>query len=192
MTEATKSKRQTYEDLTFAEKKEICQYKRGHESQTYDELAHLFSSKWQKKIGKSTICDILKQSEKWLAITTASNDSMRERLPKFDKLEQCLWLWFTQASARGAIISEDILIEKAKYFSGELEIKQTEFGYSRGWLTNFSLHKISGESEGADKQAVFQGRIELQKLLAHFDLDDIFNLDETGLFYRYLKIALIF
>ena len=31
------------------------------------------------------------------------------------------------------------------------------------------------ESEEADKQAVFQGRIEFQKLLAHFDLDDIFN-----------------
>ncbi|XP_046564291.1 tigger transposable element-derived protein 6-like [Haliotis rubra] len=65
-----------------------------------------------------------------------------------------------------------------------------DFGYSRGWLYRFkSRHQIKkqnyqGEAASADKNAVVKGREELKSVLKNYDEDDIFNLDETGLFYK--------
>lgn len=60
---------------------------------------------------------------------------------------------------------------------------------SRGWIYRFkSRHGVSkrvyaGEAAGADMKAVVTGREQLKKLLEAYEPDDIFNIDETGLFY---------
>lgn len=41
-----------------------------------------------------------------------------------------------------------------------------------------------GEADNADMTIVDTGRKELQRVLKDYQPDDIFNLDETGLFYR--------
>lgn len=99
-------------------------------------------------------------------------------------------MWFTQAAHNSAKITDEILIEKGGEFGKELKIDSNQFAYSRGWLYDFksrfniSSHKFCGESEGADNHAVATGREELQQLLAQYELDDIFNFDETGVFFR--------
>ena len=121
---------------------------------------------------------------RWIA-QTASENGVRN-----SNSWSSVWLWFTQALKQNAVISDDIIQQKARYFGGELGITEVEFSYSRGWLARFksrfsiSLHKLSGEAESADKNAVLMGRAELQKVLAEYHLDDIFNFDETGLFFR--------
>lgn len=90
--------------------------------------------------------------------------------------------------SQNAIISDDILKNKAQYFGTQLGIN--EFGYSSGWLCNFkkrygiSKHRIVGEAQGSDMKAVLAGRAELGKLLSEYEPENVLNYDETGLFYR--------
>lgn len=49
--------------LTNIQKKELCKYKRNNPTKSYEEIGRKFG------IGKSTVGDIIKEKEKWLAIT---------------------------------------------------------------------------------------------------------------------------
>ena len=83
-----------------------------------------------------------------------------------------------------------MLIEKAKTYGNQLGIQ--DFPYSKGWLQKFkkrhviSKHVAHGEADSADPVAVSQGRLQLQEDLAAYDPQDIYNMDETVLFYRLL------
>ena len=46
--------------------------------------------------------------------------------------------------------------------------------------------KLHGEAASADMRAVTAGRAQLQEELAAYSLNDIYNMDETGLFYKLL------
>ncbi|XP_062572433.1 tigger transposable element-derived protein 6-like [Saccostrea cucullata] len=83
-----------------------------------------------------------------------------------------------------------MLIEKGKQFGEELGI--SDFRYSTGWLTRFkerhgiSSKIISGESAGIDVNLINDGRKKAIEVMKNYDLKDIYNIDETGLFYRLL------
>ena len=61
---------------------------------------------------------------------------------------------------------------------------------SYGWLCNwkrrhgvFSVH-LHGEAGSADQEGVARAQRELPSILNNFRLEDVFNYDETGLYYR--------
>lgn len=70
------------------------------------------------------------------------------------------------------------------------QIGVTDFSYSRGYLHRFKSRRgikrklYEGEADSADMTAVQSGRQDLQRVLRDYDPEDIYNLDETGLFYR--------
>ena len=45
---------------------------------------------------------------------------------------------------------------------------------------------MHGEADDADPVSIEQCREHLPRILAEFEIEDIYNLDETGLFYRQL------
>ena len=65
-----------------------------------------------------------------------------------------------------------------------------DFKYSNGWLNNFkkryhiTLQTIVGESGSVDKVKVEEDRKLLRKVLSKYIQSDIFNLDETALFFK--------
>ena len=68
-----------------------------------------------------------------------------------------------------------------------------DFGGSNGWLERFkdrhclSFKTICGEAAAVDGDAVEDWKDSvLKKILSRFDASNVFNLDETGLFYRLL------
>jgi hypothetical protein len=74
-----------------------------------------------------------------------------------------------------------------------LKIDEKEFKASIGWLDGFKKrHGIvfkqpQGEAGDIDMEAVENWRRSvLQQKLAEFSEDDIFNVDETGLFWKLL------
>ena len=88
--EATLKKRKV---LTFGEKKELCLLHQKNPSLSQEEIGKQFGIK------KNTVCDILKDKEKWLNIEI--NDSniakQRAKLPKFPELEEALAIWISNA-----------------------------------------------------------------------------------------------
>ena len=137
----------------------------------------------------STISDILKQSDKWMAYDESNKTeqkSTRITQTKHAELEDALFLWLTNALTHNVAISDEILLTKAEQLGKELGV--TDLSYSRGWLTNFKkchicLREKHGESASSDKQAATEGRTKLQGILKDYALKDIFNFDETGLLY---------
>ena len=72
--------------LFAAQKYDICQTKEMNPSIKNVDLANNY------QVGKSTITDILKEKERWLAITTEEGDVKKFRGPKWPKLEEALGL----------------------------------------------------------------------------------------------------
>lgn len=177
-------------EITPQQKQEICVYAQENPVATQNQIASHFNAKWDSTIKRNTIADILHGKQKWMANTEQALHAFRNRGPKFSQLEECLFTWFTQVRQQNGIITDDVLKEKAKKFGTDLGISEKEFSYSEGWLRNFKIrygikrHTIVGESEGADMRAVANGRVQLQKILENYSPEDIFNFDETGLFFR--------
>ncbi|KAJ8309151.1 hypothetical protein KUTeg_014025 [Tegillarca granosa] len=187
MSEPPAKRRRT--QFTIAEKKEIISYKNDHPKSSQDEIASYFTLEWGKTVGRSTVGDILRDKSKYSNISTDSDKSIRNRGGKFEELERALFMWFSDVRSQHVCVTDEMLIEKAKKFGGELNV-DNDFQYSVGWLQKFKKrHKIAhhvthGEADSADPEVVHQGRLQLQQDLAQYEPKDIYNLDETGLFYR--------
>jgi hypothetical protein len=71
-----------------------------------------------------------------------------------------------------------------------LEISSEELKFSSGWLQNFKKRfglrsvKMHGEAASAPLTSLDEERVTLRRLLSDYRQEDIFNADETGLFYR--------
>ena len=176
--------------FSIAEKKEIVAYKTDHPKSTQDDIAAHFAREWGKQVGRSAVSDILCDKEKWTCTPKDGDSSLRQRMGRYDNLEQVLFLWFNDIRAKNTIINDDMLIEKAKIYGNQLGVQ--DFAYSKGWLQMFkkrhviSKHVAHGEADSEDPVAVSQGRLQLQDDLYAYDPQAIYNMDETGLFYRLL------
>ena len=71
-TNSPASKRRRTE-ISVSDKRSICQYKKDNPKCTSSDIIQFASSRLSKRIGKSTIYDILKKSEHWLS-TSDKND----------------------------------------------------------------------------------------------------------------------
>ena len=127
----------------------------------------------------------LKQKDKWLNYDQSGEMSKRsrERAPKFPKLEEGLWIWCLGAMNDGVIITDQILSEKANVFAEKLGIGNEEFKKSSGWVTAFKNRhgirqfKLHGEADSAPLDILPNARSDLQRLLAEYDPNDVFNAD---------------
>ena len=114
----------------------------------------------------------------------------RIRLSSNVDINEQVWQWFTAARAKHIPVSGPILQEKARNIAKELQ--QPDFKASNGWLEKFrtryniSFRILSGESAGVDPDTVSTWKQRLDSLIDDFSADNIFNCDETGLFYKAL------
>ncbi|GFW67162.1 tigger transposable element-derived protein 6 [Trichonephila clavipes] len=82
-----------------------------------------------------------------------------------------------------------VLKEKAKAFAKELGIK---FSASKGWLTNFKkrngifFKKMCRESSSVNINVCSKWQNSLSDLIKEYEPHNIFNTDETGLFFKCL------
>uniref|UniRef100_H3B962 HTH CENPB-type domain-containing protein n=1 Tax=Latimeria chalumnae TaxID=7897 RepID=H3B962_LATCH len=173
-------------NVNAGQKQQICQ----HKVHLYLSLAD--TRNWAKttleiEVGTTTMHDILKSSEKWLAVTADSVDTIKSRHCKHPEMEDALFMWFTEVRGRGAAVNDKMLLEKGCVLGERLSVQ--DFAYSKGWLANFKSrqginHHLHGEAASADMTAIVAGHAELQQTLADYSPDNIYNFDETDLFYK--------
>ncbi|GFX59468.1 tigger transposable element-derived protein 6 [Trichonephila clavipes] len=95
----------------------------------------------------------------------------------------------TQCRRQNIPMGGSLLKEKAKAFAKELA---TEFSASEGWLTNFKkrngivFKKMCGESSSVDINVCSKWQNSLSYLIKEYEPRNIFNKDETGLFFKCL------
>ncbi|EXX61700.1 hypothetical protein RirG_168730 [Rhizophagus irregularis DAOM 197198w] len=97
-------------------------------------------------------------------------------------------IWVDQQISRNLTINGSIIQQKAVECANLLDI--TNFSASARWLSNFKqrnnlhIYKKKGEAGSVPIDELPQIRAELQEILQVYELKDIWNCDETALFWR--------
>ncbi|CCU76668.1 putative jerky protein [Blumeria hordei DH14] len=105
--------------------------------------------------------------------TSLPTTSQRMRAPQWPILEQILFRWQETIEAKGVLVTGDILLPTSEF--------------SVWWLQKFKLrHGISisechGESESMSAIAIEEMKA-IQGICSLFDEEDIYNMDDTGIF----------
>jgi hypothetical protein len=169
--------------LSAAQKREICETKEREPNLSNTSLAQRYN------IGKSTVTDILNEKERWLAISGDKGSVKKFRGPKWPQLEKALGLWVDNALNTKQDIDGNILKTKAAFFAGRFSIR--DFHHSEGWLGGFKRRhglrqfKKQGEASSAPSaESIENDRLALQQFLRSYNPEDIWNGDETGLFWK--------
>lgn len=144
----------------------------------------------EMSLPKSTVCIIWKNKDNILSSYGKVNSKCK-RLRKSDHVDvdKGLLQWFTQKRQENVPLSGPILQEKASEMGSKIEGKN--FTCSRSWIERFKKRncitggKIVGESGSVDMNVVSNWFTTIwPDLRKKYDSNDIFNADETGLFYR--------
>ena len=181
-------KRTSYKSLTIKKKLEIV-----------DRVEGLPPGKKKKDIAAeygipcSTLSTILKKKDSLReSHSFGSSKKKRQRDPTKVDVDEALFQWFTAARAQSIPIRGEVLKTKAEELNKEIDC-QSEWTCSSGWLSrwkgrhNISYRSVCGENASVDQEVCtdWKERI-LQPILARYNPDDVFNADETGLYWRLL------
>lgn len=192
MPSPSKPKRQRV-DLTWDEKRKICEVQIEKPTFTHSELAkYMVEHHGFRLVNRSTISKILDEADKWLEVqpNVREGKTRRVRDAKWPQVDKALMLWVGQIRARRGVISDAMLVEKATEFRDAFGISKNDFKLSHGWLEKFkSRHEVScqnlqTESVDADAHGVGVAHAKLLAIIAAHSPDDVYNFDETGLYYR--------
>lgn len=145
-------------------------------------------------IPKTTLSTILKNKAKILSASqTKKHNRVRKRvrLSRWPDLEKALFLWLKEVRSKNLPVSGPLFKEKADFFAMKWSISY--FKCSEGWFSRFkvchalSFKSVCGESGAVDTDITrewISGK--LKDLISKYKPEDIFNADETGVFYKAL------
>lgn len=180
--------------LTLREKIDICtRLERGESRRALMQ---------EYNVGMSTLYDIRAHKAQLLRFfaSSASHSALERRrtlhTPKLERLDRVLYEWFLGRRAEGVPVSGPMLVEKARDLYGQMRLTEPCV-FSGGWLWRFKArHGIkkldaAGERPGAAQQAAEQFCGFFRSLAAEHGLspEQVYNADETGLFWRRLPSA---
>lgn len=145
------------------------------------------------QIGKTQAADIIKNKDKLLDLwhSNKSTNSVK-RIFKSEgfNIDAACYEWFTKARNKNIPLTGTLIREKAKEIAGKLG--NVDFKASSGWLERFkkrhniAFKTISGEGASVNPEDVSSFLSKLPSLIENYRPCDIYNADETGLFYRAL------
>lgn len=172
--------------LTLKEKIDVIE---AHSKQKLG--VRLLGKKFQ--IGKTQAANIIKNKEellqKWNANVNVNQKRSFFKTEGFN-IDKLIYEWFVKARSKNIPLSGPIIRSKAKEVAEQLNYQN--FNASSGWLERFkrrhniSFKTVSGESGSVNPAVVENFNSKLPSLLRGYNPRDIFNADETGLFYRAL------
>ena len=110
------------------------------------------------------------------------------RIGQFDDQETALLKWFSAMRDSNIPLFGPLLLQKAKDFAQQLRI--TTFKQSTGWIDRFkeriTYKAVCGKAKSVDTRSTemtdWTGR--LSNILRAYSTSDIYNADETGLFFK--------
>ena len=170
-------------DLSLADKVKIVRE---------SELPGVSQASLARKYGVSTsqVSRLVKNKHELTEALESGGNQRRKHMceGKEEDVGKALFLWFEQKTAQGARLSGPVLKQKA---SDLARAQGSDFFPSDGWLSrwkvrhNVVFRKEHGEKQSADLQSATDWKRDvLPQILGTFSEDDIYNADETGLYFR--------
>jgi DDE superfamily endonuclease/Tc5 transposase DNA-binding domain/CENP-B N-terminal DNA-binding domain len=181
MSSVTKRKRR---DLTLSDKVKII-----HEIESGKSQSSIVND---EQLPKSTVSVIWKNKDKILANYSSFSPSTKKiKKCHFPDVDQALLKWHDIQRERNIPINGPILLEQAKKFA--IQLKADTFSGSLGWLERWkkrhsiSFQIVSGEAGSVNDETIDSWLKNVWAVESEgYDYKDIFNADETGLFYKLL------
>ena len=153
-------------------------------------------------IARRTLNDICKSEDnlrkfKGVKNETGTSSSFSKlksmKIGSYKELDTALYIWFCQKRELGIPITGPILMEKAQYFFNRLyPDSSVSFSASKGFQQKFCQRfgikrlAVCGEKLSADSKSAERFVSEFKALVEGYSLDQLFNADETGLYYKLL------
>lgn len=167
-------------------------YRRLHPYSTIKHLQKWFLETYNHSLSASSISEILSSRYNFVdePLTQHSSNSKRHRREYWPELEEALFLWIRRVEGQ-VIISGELIKEKARFFWGKLPVYEGKEmpTFSNGWLSGFQsrrsikTYKQHGEAGSLPDEA-FQEMIAIRQALSTYCPRDVFNCDETALFWK--------
>ena len=141
--------------------------------------------------GRTQINSILKKSDVYLEKTFQGvnlESKSKRRKNGYEGIDDLLLEWLLNCREKNLPISGPMLQESALEIANKLGI--SDFKASNGWLQKFRtrhnivFRKLNGEASDAPMKEITSWMETLHELTADYDSKDVYNCDETGLFFR--------
>lgn len=146
------------------------------------------------KCGKTQIANILRQKEQLLKEweLNGNKDFKRKRKQPNEEINKCVLDWYQNALLEGNPVSGPILQEKARTFA--VNLNMSSFRASNGWLESFrKRHGIAFravncenklDDDSQQRKQLNDWKLCVSLNTDHYEINDIYSVDETGLFFR--------
>jgi len=186
-------KKQKRAAVNDALRKEICQYSKDHHDTKHDDIVAYFNHKYPElHVSRPTVSKIIKEHAKWLniEINEASEKSVRHKSVKFPLLDQALSYWVEQVTTAAIEFNDQLIKEKGKEFAKLLGMCENDIQFSNGWIQKFKkrnqlrVYRLHGEAGSVSTESLPEERRKLKEIISKFNPADVYNADETGLFFR--------
>ena len=174
--------------LTLQEKIDVIKFHLKNPSFSQAYIAKEFN------IPPPTICRIIKNKDDIInkeKSGTFTNNIKRFKSNKYIEIDDALFTWFCQARSNNVMINGSVLQTKAQQLAHSNYGNECEINMS--WINRWkSKHNICsktlhGEGSSAPLATINEWKSgQLVQILQEFEPKDIYNVDETGLFWKML------
>jgi hypothetical protein len=178
--------------ISDGQRKELCELAACEKNKSLQAITDIFNKKHGLSLDRSTVGKILCNKKRWLAVipTTAASKRFRHSKPRYPLLDESMMHWVGQAINQGLPLSEDIIKQQGMNFAAKLGLDTDALKFSNGWIHRFKARnnlrcfRIHGEALSAPIESLPSERSYLQQVIGWYNLEDVYNADETGLFFR--------
>jgi hypothetical protein len=185
-----KSPKPVRSHLTESLRIALYRYKRDNPALSQRALVKWLEEIHQVTVTQATISNTLQCSAELLAREETVNGNTKTRRPvMYQDVDEALAQW-VEAYQANINISGEMIRQKAAQFLERLHPDAPKFEFSSRWLAKFKQrhqirsHRRFGESGDADTEIIEESLPRIRTILDQYALADIYNMDETGLFYR--------
>ena len=143
--------------------------------------------------GRTCIQTLMKQKEVIMTDWKCSKNSSLKKKGKseeYQDINNAIWRWFCMAREALIPVSGPMIQEEALQIASKLNV--AEFTASNGWLEkwknrhNVKQFSVAGEDGQVNAETLESWAERLPEIVKGYELKDIWNADETGLFWRAL------
>ncbi|CAG8758310.1 21278_t:CDS:2, partial [Racocetra persica] len=169
---SSKKSKETKTTLTNEQRKDIIKHKEKNPQISQADLDSWVKQTMGLTVHQTTISHLIKNKEEIRKNPIAK----RQRTVQHPILQ----------SQERIILSNEIIVKKAKSFAKSLNIPEDNHKFSHSWLYKFKqrhrLKRITkhGEDASVDEKVIRTAIPDLRETLKDYNLKDIYNMDETG------------
>jgi hypothetical protein len=187
-------------EFTNQQRKEIILHHEEDAEMTNRALTAWANQRFNTSVSEMTISRLLKKKEVYLQASgrAAGPAAKRVRKPNCPEVEEATYAWLRMAVLQkkdSSSLPDDVICETARRFYADIprEPGAKELRFSHGWVEGFKRRFDIRGLFGRHGEASCSGRIsqetlarmdEIRQLVSKYNPGDVFNMDETGLFYR--------